>query len=521
MRLNMPLSDRERSYPTDQRLISATDSRGILTYCNDEFVAVSGFSREELIGSPHNLVRHPHMPPAVFQQMWEYLKAGKSWMGIVQNRCKNGDHYWVNAYVTPIREAGRVIGYESVRVKPSANQIRRAEALYRRIREGRSPSTWPEKLQRVSRILLLPLLGTLLATLFYSQDLPLLAIACPIALLFLQSALSRIDQQRTLSKVHEAAPGVFNDPLIARTYSDESAAIAQLQLSLISEAARVRTVLCRLGDYADQTADQAAQSGQLVQQAELALQAQQVEADMAATAMQEMAASITQVASHVQLTATEARQANQLSRDGARQAQQSRYVVETLAQTVAAISASVEGLAVEAQSIQQATDIIRAIAEQTNLLALNAAIEAARAGEQGRGFAVVADEVRALASKTQESTQSIQRIIGNLQTVATQAVEIARQGSAEAHAGVARVAETEAALDSISAAVERIHQMAEQMAAAAEQQSLVAEDISRQISTISQATEQNAQVTGRSAQLGTELESTANALHALVERFNT
>ena len=93
MRINQPLRGRERSFPAEQHLISATDTRGIITYCNDEFAEISGFTREELVGSPHNLVRHPDMPPAVFAHMWDYLKSGRSWMGIVKNRCKNGDHY--------------------------------------------------------------------------------------------------------------------------------------------------------------------------------------------------------------------------------------------------------------------------------------------------------------------------------------------------------------------------------------------------------------------------------------------
>lgn len=521
MRRNMPLTGRESNYPADARLVSTTDIHGVITYCNDDFVTVSGFSREQLLGSPHSVVRHPDMPAQVFAHMWEYLKAGKSWMGIVKNRCNNGDHYWVNAYITPILDNGRVVGFESVRGKPDSQQVRRAEALYKRLNSGLAAASAAERLGVAARFLLLPLLGALLGPALWFAGYAGMGISLLVLLSVGQTIATLGFVKRALHKVAQAAPKAFDSELVARTYTDSTGAVARLQLAMISEGARIRTALGRLGDFATLTASQASQNGQLVQQAELAQQAQQVEAEMAATAMQQMTVSINQVAVHVQQTANEARQVNQLSLDGTRQAQETRAVVEKLAATVDGISTSVQGLAGEAQSIQQAANMIRAIAEQTNLLALNAAIEAARAGEQGRGFAVVADEVRALASKTQESTAAIQQIIAKLQTVAGQAVHIAGQGSDEARVGVQRVVETEVALGGITVAVERIHQMAEQMAAAAEQQNVVAEDIARQISNISQAAEQNADVTARSAQLGGELETTAHSLHALVARFNT
>tara|TARA_Y100001949_G_scaffold166683_1_gene163560 strand:- start:3627 stop:3962 length:336 start_codon:yes stop_codon:yes gene_type:complete len=111
MRNNQPVTQREYAFPDQQRLISTTDLTGKITYCNDIFAEVSGFERSELIGAPHNLIRHPDVPSAVFGHMWTTLKNGKPWMGIVKNRRNNGDHYWVNAYVTPVLDAQRkVIG---------------------------------------------------------------------------------------------------------------------------------------------------------------------------------------------------------------------------------------------------------------------------------------------------------------------------------------------------------------------------------------------------------------------------
>ncbi len=521
MRVNQPNSGRERSFPADKHLISATDTLGNITYCNDEFAEVSGFIREELVGSPHNLVRHRDMPAAVFEHMWDYLKAGRSWMGIVKNRCKNGDHYWVSAYVTPIQENGRVVGYESVRSKPSSEQVRRAEQLYARLQQGRPAISSMEKFGQLSRFFALPLLGVLLSSLLWHQGLPGAALLLTFALLLLQGFGGLHSSSQLLSRVREAAPKTFDSPLVARTYSDASGPLALLHLALISEDARIRTALCRLGDFADQTAALAKENGLLNVQAERALQAQRNETDQAATAMHQMAASITQVASHVQSTAEEARLASQLAMAGALQSQLSRKVIEQLAQTVDGIGQSVQSLADETAAIQQAASMIQAIAEQTNLLALNAAIEAARAGEQGRGFAVVADEVRALASKTRQSTEVIQGIISGLHKETERALSVARTGSEEARNGVARVVQTEQSLQGISQSVDNIHQMAEQMAAAAEQQSLVAEDIARQINSISQATNDNAEVTGNSARLGSQLTATAGSLHALVERFNS
>ncbi|WP_192036528.1 methyl-accepting chemotaxis protein [Halomonas sp. YLGW01] len=137
MRNNQPVTHREYQLHDDHFLISRTDLKGRITYANPAFIEVSGFSRQELLGAPHNLVRHPDMPVEAFANMWETLKAGESWSGLVKNRRKDGDHYWVNASVTPLIEEGEVVGYASLRVKAEREAIEEAEQSYALIREGR------------------------------------------------------------------------------------------------------------------------------------------------------------------------------------------------------------------------------------------------------------------------------------------------------------------------------------------------------------------------------------------------
>ncbi|QJQ96566.1 MULTISPECIES: methyl-accepting chemotaxis protein [Halomonadaceae] len=138
MRNNQPVSQREVELQEGHFLISRTDLKGRITYANPAFVEVSGYRQDELIGSPHNLVRHPDMPVEAFANLWETLAAGKSWNGLVKNRCKNGDHYWVDARVTPILEEGNVVGYASMRIKTTREAIAQAEQAYREMREGRA-----------------------------------------------------------------------------------------------------------------------------------------------------------------------------------------------------------------------------------------------------------------------------------------------------------------------------------------------------------------------------------------------
>lgn len=138
MRKTGPVTGHQRSYAASEHLITTTELDSTITAVNDSFVAISGYTKDELISQPHNLIRHPDMPEGAFANLWESIRAGNSWKGLVKNRCKNGGHYWVDAFVTPITRNGKTVEYQSVRVLPTPQQIARAEKVYRVWRTGGS-----------------------------------------------------------------------------------------------------------------------------------------------------------------------------------------------------------------------------------------------------------------------------------------------------------------------------------------------------------------------------------------------
>ena len=138
MRKNLPITQQEYLLPEGMTIVSCTDLKGRITYVNPDFLTASGFDLDELIGKAHNVVRHPDMPEEAFADLWRTLQAGRPWTGMVKNRCKNGDHYWVVANATPLLERGAVTGYMSVRTRPTREQVAEAEAVYRRFQAGRA-----------------------------------------------------------------------------------------------------------------------------------------------------------------------------------------------------------------------------------------------------------------------------------------------------------------------------------------------------------------------------------------------
>ncbi|NQD36539.1 methyl-accepting chemotaxis protein [Permianibacter sp. IMCC34836] len=519
MRNNQPVTQREVMMRDGQELVSATDSRGIITTANEAFVAISGYSSEELIGAPHNLVRHPDMPTAAFEDLWRTIKAGRAWMGIVKNRCKNGDHYWVDAFVTPVFEKGQVVGYESVRRTPRREYVERASQLYRELQLAQRSRRWrPGFAARIvlgnAAALLISLLVVLLLgdgaaiLIGTAAGFATLAVLLPMLLAPLRAL---VQQDR----------GYAPNPLMVQIYSGRNDEIGRLQTEMHWQEMRMLTVLGRVTHESNLLHHSASIANSRVNDTLQQVERQQQETEQIATAVTEMSAAIAEVARHADdaasytSTATDVVSRNrQVMLDAAGQ-------IRALASQMENAASSVSELDQHSAAIGSVVATIRGIADQTNLLALNAAIEAARAGEQGRGFAVVADEVRNLASKTAQSTSEIQRTIEQLQVGAKRAVELMRTSMEQADRTAEQTGSLEQSLAEISQTVTQINDRSSSIAAAAEEQRTVTEDINQRVVRIADLANATTEATNQLASETHDVQHMADEMSSLVRRFQS
>jgi aerotaxis receptor len=515
MRNNQPVTQHEYDYPASQMLVSATDLKGRIQYCNPAFIAVSGFSREELIGQPHNIIRHPDMPADAFADMWNTIREGRPWTALVKNRRKNGDHYWVRANVTPVSEQGNVVGYLSVRVKPSRNEIREAEALYASMREGtlrgvrlRRGAIVRSGLAGAAQALLRVPIATRIAMGYGGvpavfglagiaawQGLPPLpfwgafgaACVCSAVAWWLSTRhLGAPLNQMTAASTRMAA-GDLTATLTITTSDDLGEvlqALNQLQANLTAIVFDVRAQIDGMLDAAHEIS-----SGNVDLSRRTELQA---------ASLEETAATMDQLTTTVQANAEASTRALDLAREAQAAAAEGGSIAGQVERTMAGINEA-------SRRISDIVGVIDGIAFQTNILALNAAVEAARAGEAGRSFAVVAGEVRMLAQRCAASAKEIKHVVD------ASVSEIAQ--------GTQLVARTTAQMQAIDEAVSRVSSIIVEVANASGEQAEGIRQVNQAVAHLDSATQQNAALVEQAAATAQRLAEQADVLDEAVRLF--
>jgi aerotaxis receptor len=470
MRTNLPVTQHEYQFPGSETLLSTTDTASHVTYANAAFIRASGYAADELMGQPHNLVRHPDMPVEAFADMWRSLQEGQSWTALVKNRRKNGDHYWVRANAAPMRRNGQLVGYLSVRTKPSRAEIEAAEQLYASFREGRA---WGIAFHRglIVRTGLLRWASALqLLPAAWRVRLPLLGVGVALGVAQ-QVASGEAGEALNLNRCDEIG-------LISR-------AINQAGLNLHSLVADV---------YEQVSGVQVASQQIAAANNDLSSRTEQT-----ASSLEETAAAMEQQTASVSQNSDTAQEASELANAATQVAARGGEAVANVVSTMALISDS-------SRKIADIISVIDGIAFQTNILALNAAVEAARAGEQGRGFAVVASEVRSLAGRSAAAAKEIKILIDD-------SVEKVESGSR-------LVDNAGRTMTEVVSQVRRVNDLITEITAASREQTLGISQVGQAVSQLDEMTQQNAAMVEQSSAAANSMSDQARRLVEAVKVFS-
>jgi len=508
------ISNNEKLFPDSAQLVSITDLDGRITYANEEFCSVAGYSLDELIGQHHNIVRHPTMPKAAFADLWSKLKQENSWRGIVKNRCKNGDYYWVDAYVTPVFENNRVSGYQSVRTVPSAGQKQKAQQLYSQLNNGKSNTEIQSKSGLRQTIALAVIALAIMINTLYSTS-----IIASVNLIICLSILAILFSQELFlfPKYSAKIKELFDSP--SRLIFSGKGLIGIVSYPIELYKARIRTILGRSQDLGKRlviVADELNTSSNVMLKG---IKEENIHLEQLATAITEMSATINEVSINTNQTHEKVLVVQNECNENIQIIDVSQVKIDSLAGNVDKAASNALQLVTDVDKISTIMSEIQGIADQTNLLALNAAIEAARAGEQGRGFAVVADEVRTLAGRTQEATVHIQTSVVELQNALKEWSKVMTTSKGTAEQCSVDSANIKNAMFNILKNVTDVSDMTSQTATATEEQSVVANQITSSVHTIDDISKNNTVLSKQVNDCGIQVNTNAKEIEKLSSTF--
>ncbi|WP_332877874.1 methyl-accepting chemotaxis protein [Massilia sp. S19_KUP03_FR1] len=516
MRTNLPVTGIERPIRDDESIVSKTDLQGNITYANPCFMDVSGYSEEELIGAPQNILRHPDMPAAAFADMWATLKEGLPWTGVVKNRCKNGNFYWIRANVTPVREQGRIVGYMSVRTRAAPEAIKAADQVYRLIREGKArgirlyhgevvktgAAGWFTRLSSLSlgqkigvaMTTLMAVSIALAASAIHAGAGSALSVGAGVFAVVVAGTLWAslhhgvvLPLAGAIAAARAIAAGDLSTTFTSTSHDDVGQLLRALQQMNVNLLAAIGDVHANVG--AIQAGTREIATGNMDLSARTETQA---------SSLEQTASSMEQFAATVKQNAASAEEANQLASQASMIAREGSGAVRQMVGTMDQINAS-------SQKIVDIVSLIDGIAFQTNILALNAAVEAARAGEQGRGFAVVAGEVRHLAQRSAAAAREVKTLI-----------EASATSIREGTAFASRAGTT---MGNVVDAVEDVTTIMAKISAASREQSIGIDQVNQAVAHMDQVTQQNAALVEESAAAAGALDAQALQLSRAVSVF--
>lgn len=507
MRKNFPVTQREITLSAEHSIVSTTDLKGNITYANPYFVEVSGFTLDELIGAPQNIVRHPDMPEAAFADLWATIRRGRPWRGMVKNRCKNGDYYWVMANVTPVLENGEPVGYMSVRTRPSRQEVAAAERLHAQMREqpgtvalrqgravhaglrGRIDALARMRIATQANLLALvsaggaAVLGATAASAWQAGLAGLVGLSGVLAWLLLR--------QRVLLPLRSATQRGLR--LAGGDMSTQECAASDSEMGRLDEALRQVGINLRsvIGDVRSNFEQMRVATSELAQgNMDLSgrTEAQASNLEQTAASMEELARSIEDNTQQLVHASAQAEEAVGMASRGQASADQ--------------MLASMDAVASSSRQILDIIGIIEGIAFQTNILALNAAVEAARAGEQGRGFAVVAGEVRNLAARCSASAKDVGQLVHASIGRVDEGLRASREVGAQIH--------------QVTAAIGGLKGTMQEIATAAQEQTRGVAQVNAAVAHLDGLTQQNAalveQAAAATASLAGQTDGIADAL---------
>lgn len=510
----------ERLFNEGEVLLSITDLDSRIKYANKNFCDIAGFSLDELENNPHNMVRHQDMPKAAFADLWQYIQQGNSWMGPVKNKCKNGDYYWVNAFVTPIKDDnGKVTEYQSVRTKPDRSTVDRATVTYKKMNENETPLALKYQTDMTLWFQSIFILFSLfsIALLTFTDTNLLLSIPFLVISIF-TTCIFTIWRKKYVSIVKEAK-NIFNNPLMSYLYSGNNDDIGAINLAMQMRKAELNAVVGRVSDVSSDLSTTAKESLNRGSDVASILSNQRIETEQVAAAINQLSTTVQEITRIVSLAEVSSKQGLDISIDGQKSVQNTTHSITELSGQLTDVANAVKRLVDGTRSIETVLGEISGIADQTNLLALNAAIEAARAGEQGRGFAVVAEEVRALAMRTQQSTEEINNLLSQLQTESKLAESTMESATQKSISCVTMAEETGKVLEEITKEVGDIASSNQQIATATEEQSVVTSQINENIISISKMSAESEQNGKDAVSLNSNLITKVIGQQSLVNQF--